>query len=288
MTTSVRRLASGKGWHANDVVCSAGPRDRPFEEQHRTVCVAIVTDGSFRYRSVQGTAMLAPGALLLGNQGTCFECGHEHGRGDRCLSFHYDGDFFERVLAALPGARRITFAACRVPPTPALARLVADAEALREEDNADAFGEMAMRLAGAAATLLAGDGRPREPSSGDERRVAAAIRRIEDDCDGRIALDDLAREVGLSPYHFLRTFRAVAGMTPYQYVLRTRLHRAAIRLRVTSEQVSTIALEAGFNDLSTFNRRFKRIMGSSPQVYRGEKSSRGRPADGKLHFRRPV
>jgi AraC family transcriptional regulator len=271
MTTSARKLASGKGWQAHDIVCRAGPNDRPFEEQHRRICVAIVTDGSFRYNSAQGAALLAPGALLLGNQGTCFECGHEHGRGDRCLSFHYDGDFFEKVLEGVPGARRIAFAASRVPPTPALARLVAEAEALRDEDDEDAFGELAVRLAGAAATLLSGDGGKRDPSSGDERRIAVAIRRVEEDCDGIIALDDLAGEACLSPYHFLRLFRAVAGMTPYQYVLRTRLHRAAVRLRVTGEQVSTIAFEAGFNDLSTFNRRFKRIMGSSPQAYRCER-----------------
>jgi AraC-like DNA-binding protein len=288
MTAFARTLASGKGWQAHDVVCSAGPHDRSFEEQHRSICVAIVTGGTFRYRSAQGTAMLAPGALLLGNHGTCFECGHEHGRGDRCLSFHYDGDFFERVLSGVPGARRMAFAGCSMPPAMAMARLIAEAEALREEDGDEiAFGELAVRLAGAAATLLAGDGARRAPSSSDERRVAAAIRRIEEDCDGTIALDDLAGEARLSPYHFLRTFRAVAGMTPYQYVLRTRLHRAAVRLRVTGEHVSTIAFEAGFNDLSTFNRRFKRIMGSSPQVYRSEKSPRSLADDGHAGLRQP-
>ena len=57
-------------------------------------------------------------------------------------------------------------------------------------------------------------------------------------------------------------------MTPYQYVLRTRLHRAAVRLRTTSEPVSAIALDAGFADLSTFNRRFRKVMGVNPSAYR--------------------
>ena len=69
----------------------------------------------------------------------------------------------------------------------------------------------------------------------------------------------------MSPYHFLRTFRAVVGMTPHQYILHTRLHRAAVRLRRTADSISAIAFAAGFNDLSTFNRRFARIMGLSPE-----------------------
>jgi len=62
-------------------------------------------------------------------------------------------------------------------------------------------------------------------------------------------------------------------MTPHQYVLRTRLHRAALRLQRTREPVSSIALEAGFEDLSTFNRRFRLIMGKTPSAYR---AGRGR------------
>ena len=72
----------------------------------------------------------------------------------------------------------------------------------------------------------------------------------------------------MSPYHFLRTFRQVVGMTPHQFVLRTRMHRAAVRLRRSDAPVSAVAFDAGFNDLSTFNRRFRRLMGVSPSVYR--------------------
>ena len=77
----MRKLFEGKGWRAHDVVCSNGPQDRPYEERHGDFCVAVVAEGTFRYRSRQGTAMLSPGALLLGNHGTCHQCGHEHGVG---------------------------------------------------------------------------------------------------------------------------------------------------------------------------------------------------------------
>jgi AraC family transcriptional regulator len=63
-------------------------------------------------------------------------------------------------------------------------------------------------------------------------------------------------------------------MTPHQLVLRTRLHRAAVRLRTSDEPISTIAFDAGFGDLSTFNRRFRRLMGCSPGAWR---AGSGRP-----------
>jgi AraC-like DNA-binding protein len=81
----------------------------------------------------------------------------------------------------------------------------------------------------------------------------------------------MARKAGMSPYHFLRVFRHVVGMTPHQYLLRTRLSRAAAALRRSGETISSIALEAGFEDLSTFNRRFRRLMGESPGAYRARR-----------------
>jgi AraC-like DNA-binding protein len=78
----------------------------------------------------------------------------------------------------------------------------------------------------------------------------------------------LARDAAMSPYHFLRRFTELVGMTPHQFVLQTRLHRAAVRLRASDEAISAIAFDVGFSDLSTFNRRFRRLMGVSPGVYR--------------------
>jgi AraC family transcriptional regulator len=59
-------------------------------------------------------------------------------------------------------------------------------------------------------------------------------------------------------------------------VLARRLHLAAVRLRRTAEPVSAIAFDCGFNDLSTFNRRFKRMIGETPAAFRAGRG--GRPA----------
>jgi AraC-like DNA-binding protein len=266
---TARVMASGPGWSVSDVICTSGPRDRPFEERHETVSIAAVTAGTFQYRATSGSAVLGPGALLLGNAGACFECGHDHGTGDRCLAFSFTPASLEAVVAAVPGARRTTFAVPHLPPLPALMPLLASAEAAREAADAAELEELALRLAGAVTATLADTVRPAPaPSRRDERRISEALRRIETEAHEPLALADLAREAGMSAYHFLRTFRQVAGMPPHQYVLHTRLHRAAVRLRTSEAPISAIAFDAGFGDLSTFNRRFRRAMGCSPGAWR--------------------
>ena len=72
----------------HEVVCRAGPSDKPFEERHDGFSLSAVIEGSFTYRSDTGHGLLYPGAMLLGNNGGCFECGHAHGVGDRCVSLN--------------------------------------------------------------------------------------------------------------------------------------------------------------------------------------------------------
>ncbi len=97
--------------------------------------------------------------------------------------------------------------------------------------------------------------------------MAAALRRIEMQ-PGRLSVDALASDAAVSVFHFLRVFEQVVGVTPGQYMLRRRLHRAAMRLRRSSDSISSVALESGFEDLSTFNRQFRRATGMTPGAYR--------------------
>lgn len=271
---TARRLASGPGWHVLDVVCTAGPHDRSTEEQHDRPSISAVTAGTFQYRSSAGSAVMAPGALLLGNPGQYYRCGHEHGRGDRCLSFQMTAEFVEDVAAGVKGVRRTRFAAPRLPPAEAVVPIIAAAEATRDAGEAEAFEELTVALAGTVLGTLAETGSARPaPSLRDERRISRILRRIEADPSEPVSLVELARAEAMSPFHFLRCFRAVTGTTPYRFVLLRRLHRAALRLRRSDDAISTIALDAGFNDLSTFNHRFRRITGLTPRAWR--KRTRG-------------
>ena len=104
-----RTLAAGDGWSMREVVCRAGPSDRPFEERHDGFSVSAVIEGSFTYRSDAGHGLLYPGALLLGNNGWCFECGHAHGIGDRCISLNIHEEQFGEIAAAAASTSRFRF-----------------------------------------------------------------------------------------------------------------------------------------------------------------------------------
>ncbi len=264
-TAEGNQVAAGDGWRVVDIVCTSGPRDRPFEERHGWASISLVLSGMFVYRSRHGSSLMAPGAMLLGSPGNAFECSHQHGEGDRCLSFQYDPERLERV-AHDAGAARFAFATGCLPPLRVLAALTARATAAMAKR--DCFEEIALELAGSV-IRTAGPARRSAPAVVGQ---AAAIARVLHHLESRIAqphsLNDLAHVAGLSPYHFLRTFKAVTGVTPHQWLLRARLRDAAYRLAATRAPVTEIALDAGFEDLSNFIRSFRAEFGVPPGRYR--------------------
>src|SRR5262249_45048782 len=149
-----------------------------------------------------------------------FECGHEHAVGDQCLSFWYAPEYFER-LAADAGARRLEFSVSRLPPLRLLSPLIAQATAGAIHSRDVPWAEIGLAL-GAGSIQLASN---RSFDSGAlplnaEARVTRTIRTITRRLDVPWTLEALAKDARLSPYHFLRTFQRVAGVTPHQYMLR--------------------------------------------------------------------
>jgi transcriptional regulator GlxA family with amidase domain len=93
---------------------------------------------------------------------------------------------------------------------------------------------------------------------------------IENDPGAKLTLDHLALQSKLSPYHFLRTFQQLTGLTPHQYVRRARLREAAVRLSTQRAKVLEIALDCGFGDVSNFNRAFRNEFGENPRQLKSE------------------
>jgi AraC family transcriptional regulator len=274
---AARLLAKGDGWTVSDVVCTSGPHDRPFEERHARVSIAIVAAGSFQYRSSSGRALMTPGSLLLGRAGDAFECGHEHGTGDRCLSFWYAPEAFAR-LAADAGARGRWpgFRALRLPPLRALSPLVARALGglAGLATSRAGWEELSLELGALAVRLVSGlSPDRRDPPPSALARVTRAVRLIERDPDRELGLATLAAEARLSPFHFLRTFERLTGVTPHRYVVRARLRQAAIRLATERTKVVDVALDCGFGDVSNFNRAFRSELGVSPRAFRRHPAS---------------
>ena len=265
----MRLIAGGPGWSVSEFLCSAGPADPRVEERHDGFSIAAVIEGSFTYRTDGGEALLHPGALLLGNHARCFACGHDHSTGDRCISFNFAPDYFAEIAASAAGSSRYAFPAVMAPADKASTPILVAAEVVGGELQPLRFEETATRLAETVIAGVSGHVPSRAPASAlEHRRIAEVLRHIEDHAADPLDLDALASVARLSKYHFLRVFRQAIGMAPYQFPLNVRMRRAAVRLASSSETILSIALDAGFGDLSTFNKRFHGIFGVSPSAYR--------------------
>jgi AraC family transcriptional regulator len=257
-------VATGAGWRVADIVCTCGPHDHPYEEAHAFASISLVLSGTFTCRSDAGSTLLSEGSYMLLSPGQAYECSHRHGGGDRCLSFQFTPELFDR-LSRDAGASA-AFASHRLPPLRELALVTA--RACIGLEAPDALEEVAFELAGA---IMEAAGRMRrEPSvpAPHHARIARVLRHWNPLADGPRTLAELADSAGLSPYHFLRTFKHVTGVTPHQWLLRARLREAARRLAAGRDPVTDIALDVGFEDLSNFMRSFRAEFGMSPRRYR--------------------
>jgi AraC-like DNA-binding protein len=261
-----RLLAEGDGWRVEEMICRAGPDAPAFEERHGWTAIAAVLSGVFTYRTFAGRAMMAPGALLLGEPGRCYACGHEHGVGDRCLSLHLSPGFVEDALRDLKGVRREAFARPSLPPLDRLTPLVAEAQALAAAPDPLAAEQLCLGLA-TAAFALSHDTHPISPSAAEDTRAGQAVRIIERRFAEPLTIAGLAAEVGLSRRRFATAFRRAVGVSPYAYILARRLDAAAQMLRAGQASVLAAALDAGFGDLSEFTRRFASRFGVPPGRY---------------------
>jgi len=127
--------------------------------------------------------------------------------------------------------------------------------------------ELAVTLAARTVALAAGVTPSLRLPVNAEAALARVLRRIERGGES-LTLGALARHAGLSPYHFLRTFKAVIGLTPHQYLLRARLRAAASQLTESDDKVLDVAFDSGFGDVSNFNRAFRAEFGMSPRAFR--------------------
>lgn len=96
------------------------------------------------------------------------------------------------------------------------------------------------------------------------RRLMLAKHYIESNYHKEISLKQIAREVGISEFHFSRTFRKLFLITPHQYLLKTRMHHAEKLLRSGNLSVSEVANAVGYSDLFSFSKSFKKNVGISP------------------------
>lgn len=117
-------------------------------------------------------------------------------------------------------------------------------------------------------TLVPGKRGPRIVHDDVFRRLCRARDLADERCSDALTIPDLARQAGLSPFHFLRLFRQVFGETPHAYLTRRRIERARLLLeRRRDMNVTDVCLDVGFSSLGTFSSLFARRVGLPPGAY---------------------
>lgn len=248
----------------SDYRCDATPDVAPFVEEHLGFDLGYVRKGSFGYRARGETHELVVGSLLVGHPGAEYVCTHDHVVGDECLAIRLAPELVE-TLGVAPARWR----AGSVPPLAELVVLGELAQAVVAGASDLAIDEAALLLAARYAELLTARApRPATSAERDRRRAVDAALWIDARATETLDLDAMASEAGLSPFHFLRLFRAVLGVTPHQYLVRARLRRAARLLADDTLPITDVAYDVGFGDLSNFVRTFHRAAGVSPRAFR--------------------
>lgn len=139
-----------------------------------------------------------------------------------------------------------------------------------DETNQLFIDHMMLALTAHVAQTYGGLERVTEPSRGGLApwQVRRACDRLESDLGGKLALQTIAAELGLSISHFSRAFRISTGLPPHQWLLHQRVKAAKQLMSVRDLPLSEIAISAGFANQSHFTRIFSALVGVSPGAWR--------------------
>ena len=262
-------LLQQKSITVSDFRCSAGPDDTPFLERHRCHSVSYVRKGSFGCRTRGRFFELVAGSILAGHPGDEYMCTHDHVCGDECLSFFLTPELVEAI-----GDRAEVWQIGSAPPLPELMVLGELAQAAADGRSDIGLDEVGQVFASRFVEVVSGRAREPVPAKArDRRRAVETALWIDAHSHRQIDLEHAAGQANISPFHFLRLFSSVLGVTPHQYLVRSRLRHAARLLADHDSSITDIAYDVGFGDLSNFVRTFHRAAGVSPLRFR--QASRG-------------
>lgn len=227
---------------------------------HDTFVFAVTEAGGATFRTRNRTDQTRPGALLVFNPEEAHASRLDERRRWRYRALYVAPHLVREVaealgLAALPAIDRnqiddtgLTGAVCR-------------AHHACDEPDGLLAGDA---LRAALARLLADHCGRRRAEPRADTRIGRVVDYVRTHYAEDLTLEDLARQIDLSPFQLCRSFRRTLGMPPYGYVTQIRL-RAAIRLMRDGLGLAEAATAVGFYDQAAMNRHFKRTHGFTPR-----------------------
>lgn len=147
---------------------------------------------------------------------------------------------------------------------PALKRIIA--RLLRDTSDSSDPLEVESNLIALVDALRTASGAPEKPKRHDYAAVKTACAFIEANIEDGVSLDQLAVATRADRYELSRAFRALLGVSPYDYLVHRRLDRACHQL-LSGEPSALIAIDCGFSDQSHLIRHFKKAYGLTPRSW---------------------
>jgi AraC family transcriptional regulator len=269
----------GTSFRLMDYRCRLPVATKAPEESSKAHQIVFVRSGLFVLDTPRGRVVADANHVLFFNAYEPYTVSHPVPGGDNCLVLVLsDQDRHEMLAAVHPKATETPHVpfpfthALSMSRTALLQRRLLSlaricATKLEMEETALELAEAAVRDAQPTPQPYSVPNRQRTLSS--RRSAIEAVKVIlasnvaEPPC-----LRDLARRIGYSPFHLVRTFRAEVGLPIRRYLARLRLRLAVERLAEDGEDLTGLALDLGYADHSHFTNAFRREFGTTPSQLR--------------------
>lgn len=111
---------------------------------------------------------------------------------------------------------------------------------------------------------------PTETNKANAELVSYALAYIEDHYTEKLTMEQIARDCNINYYHFSRLFQQYTHQSFRDYLLHFRINKARKMLLQTSDSVTSIAIECGFETISYFIKKFQEVTGFTPKRFRTE------------------
>lgn len=234
--------------------------DQPYDGEVDFYRASFVEEGAFNLQIGEGRWGVAAGDVMLSHPGMRFRASFDgKGFNDRCISLIYLAAGAERFDAGrswakagqpvLPASNRLRY----------LRWLLQRAESEDAPMLAEYCASEIFRPHDEAPSTLFGD----RKFAWYAERIHAARERLDAAFDRGHSVSALARDVGMSMFHFTRVFTELVGRPPHRYLTDARLAAARSMLQ-QGRSVTETCFACGFNNLSHFSRSFGRRFGVSP------------------------
>ncbi|MFJ6797032.1 AraC family transcriptional regulator [Streptomyces sp. NPDC091268] len=238
---------------------------------HDGYVIAAVTGGVEEIGLPGGTVRAGPGSVVLINPEVAHTARAGVPEGWAYATLYAPRDLITEVAAELGTLRGTPGFTVDTVADPQGARAVTEVHRAAEAGDALAAdtllrGVVARMLSRHAGPLPART--PRPAGAADAERARALL---EERMAGPPSLEQLAAELGTSPFALLRAFRARYGMPPHTWLTDARVRRAR-RLLEAGTAPAEAAVAVGFTDQPHLNRHFTRIVGVPPGAYRRERA----------------